>query len=86
MGFITDLIKKGILNEQSEIEKTKLQIPENQQEKLRKGEVVLIEDGKGSQVIVRIKESSLKKSDLTNDDFEIRQIETPRAAKNQIEL
>jgi len=85
MGLITDLIKNGILNGQVDSEKTSLKISKSDQDKLRQGNAVLIEDSSG-QFIVKIKESSLNKSNLTNDDFDIRQIENPRAAKNQIEL
>lgn len=85
MGLITDLIKNGILNDRTDTVKTSLKISKPQLEKLRQGDAVLIEESSG-QFIVKIKDSSLNNSNLTNDDFDIRQIENPRAAKSQIEL
>lgn len=85
MGLITDLIKNGILKENEDQEKKSLKISKEQQEKLRHGDAVLIEES-SDQFIVKIKDTSLNKSNLTNDDFDIRQIENPRAAKNEVEL
>ena len=72
MGLITDLIKNGFLKNEHQ-EKQLIKISKEQQGFLRNGDAVLIEDS-FNRFIVKIKDSSIKKNILINDDFDIRQI------------
>jgi hypothetical protein len=72
MGLITDLIKNGILA--SRTESVPLVITKENVAILREGASVLLNADDGSKVLIRIKSNCLHDFNLTDEDFEIRQV------------